>query len=377
MNNNICLNMIVKNESPIIIKTLNNIFKYLLLNTSITYYVICDTGSTDNTIQVITSFFKKKGIAGKIIEEPFVDFGYNRTLALNYCKNETNIDYVFIFDADDYIIGDLVLPTILTKDAYWFKFGKDFTYIRPLLVSNKLQWEFKGVLHEYLNCTNKNIKKSIIKGDYYIESGRTGNRNKNPDKYLSDALILEHAYIKEPSELKNRYAFYCAQSYKDYGNILKAIEYYTIVLNLDNWVQEKYYSAFMLGKLYYTLKNYKLASKFFLKTTQYDSTRIEGIVLACKLYRMSKNYNLVHKLYLLFKNYSYPDLSKLFVITDLYNHQLEFEYSLVAYHLLHFDEGYLNIKKILKELIAPIKIILISIINLQYYKDQFLNDHSW
>jgi len=52
----ICLNMIVKNEAHIIIQTLNNLLKYIPL----TYWVICDTGSTDATRQVIELFLPIK-----------------------------------------------------------------------------------------------------------------------------------------------------------------------------------------------------------------------------------------------------------------------------------------------------------------------------
>ena len=50
----ICLNMIVKNESHIIRETLVNICKYVKLD----YWVISDTGSSDNTIDIIKSIFK-------------------------------------------------------------------------------------------------------------------------------------------------------------------------------------------------------------------------------------------------------------------------------------------------------------------------------
>ena len=46
LNQSICLNMIVKNESEIIVKTL----KLLTDKIKFDYYVICDTGSTDNTV---------------------------------------------------------------------------------------------------------------------------------------------------------------------------------------------------------------------------------------------------------------------------------------------------------------------------------------
>ena len=51
----LCLNMIVKNESHIIEETLENLCQYFSLD----YWVISDTGSTDNTIEIIENFFKK------------------------------------------------------------------------------------------------------------------------------------------------------------------------------------------------------------------------------------------------------------------------------------------------------------------------------
>ena len=52
----ICLNMIVKDESPIIEKTLENILSKI----DIDYWVISDTGSSDNTREIITDFFFKE-----------------------------------------------------------------------------------------------------------------------------------------------------------------------------------------------------------------------------------------------------------------------------------------------------------------------------
>ena len=49
----ICLNMIVKDESQIIVKTLTN----LCVKINFDYWVICDTGSSDNTKELIQEFF--------------------------------------------------------------------------------------------------------------------------------------------------------------------------------------------------------------------------------------------------------------------------------------------------------------------------------
>jgi glycosyltransferase involved in cell wall biosynthesis len=58
----ICLNMIVKEESHIIEETL----KMLCSKITFTYWVICDTGSNDNTCEIITKFFNLAGIPGEL-----------------------------------------------------------------------------------------------------------------------------------------------------------------------------------------------------------------------------------------------------------------------------------------------------------------------
>ena len=58
----ICLNMIVKNESHIIVKTLENLCSYVDFDA----YFISDTGSTDNTMDLIRGFFKERSIPGHI-----------------------------------------------------------------------------------------------------------------------------------------------------------------------------------------------------------------------------------------------------------------------------------------------------------------------
>ena len=57
-NATICLNMIVKNEAHIIENTLEKLCTKIKFD----YWVICDTGSTDDTPKMITAFFEKKGI---------------------------------------------------------------------------------------------------------------------------------------------------------------------------------------------------------------------------------------------------------------------------------------------------------------------------
>jgi glycosyltransferase involved in cell wall biosynthesis len=244
----ICLNMIVKNESKIIRETLQK----LCAKINFDFWVISDTGSTDNTIEVIETFFKEMNIPGEIFQHEWKDFGYNRTQALMSAYEKT--DYVLIFDADDEIVGDFKLPDVLEHDEYLFQFGNHIDkniYGRVLMVNNRKKWLYVGVLHEVIVPYEHQPSRYIISGDYYTVSGRCGDRNtNNPDKYLKDAKILEKAYyecIEKKDTLYNRYAFYCANSYKDHGDFENAIIWYKKRMEYSGWIEEIYISYLEAG----------------------------------------------------------------------------------------------------------------------------------
>jgi len=342
--------MIVKNESHIIIQTLTNI----LLHLKIDYWVISDTGSTDNTKELITEFFKERNIQGFIIEHEWRDFGYNRTKALEVAFFKT--DYLFIFDADDGIFGDLILPQVLNKDQYDLKFGNGygFSYSRPLLINNHKLWEFKGVLHEYLSCKEPNSSHELIDGDYYIESGKTGARSQNPNKYLDDANVLKSAFfVEEPKPdggMSARYAFYCAQSFKDAGVMYykDSIEWYIKCLTLNGWIQEKYYACLEIGELYKCKKDMHNAEKYWCKSVEYDIDRIECIVHLMDYYRNNGMHILVNSLYHRFKNYSHDLRDKLFINMNTYDtYELEYNNSISAFYVNDHESGYKCCKIIL------------------------------
>jgi len=380
LNQTIALNMIVKNEGAIIIETLT----HLLAHIKFDYWVISDTGSTDDTKVKIQTFFDARNIPGKLYQDKWRDFGYNRSLALQYVYNVT--DYVFIFDADDSIqAGNMenLLPPLLTFDKYDFKFGEAFTYLRPLLVNNRKKWCYRGVLHEYLSCLDSSHTSIVLDGNYHIVSGRKGFRSKNPNKYLEDAVILENAYKKEmlfpggDKGLASRYVFYCAQSYKDCNRKEKAIEWYQKVLTHQNWAQEKYYSCLMLQELYKLCGNKEEANKFALKSVEYDGERIDCIASLAQDLRATESHVLVNALYHKFKNYGRYSLeNKLFVQKWLYNHVLEYENSISAYYINDKESGYECCKLILMKRKAEYRMRKSALTNLMFYKEEMVKDEN-
>ena len=244
----ICLNMIVKNESAIIRDTLENIIAHVPLD----YYVISDTGSDDNTADIIKQFFDEKGIQGEIHHDEWVNFAHNRNCALQHAQGKT--DYVLIFDADDRFEGEFVLPEELTCDRYYLRMANSITgsnvYFRVLMFRNDGSFYWRGVLHEFVEQRKKTVVEQKIFGDYYVISGRFGARSNNPQKYFQDAQVLEKAFNSpEDEDLKDRYAFYTAQSYRDADMPEKAIEWYAKRANLGGWYEEVYYSLLQIALL--------------------------------------------------------------------------------------------------------------------------------
>lgn len=371
----ICLNMIVKNESQVICETLNNLCSYI----NFSYWVICDTGSTDNTKELIKDFFKEKNIKGELVEHVWKDFGHNRSEALKSAYNKT--DLIFIFDADDKIVGNLVLPNIYHCDKYLFKFGNDFVYTRPLLFNNRKRWRFEGVLHEYLTNIDEVFGESTIEGDYYLISGKTGHRSQNPNKYIEDAKILKKAHYDELEKnyaLSCRYAFYCAQSYKDSGPkyIDNSIKWYKKCLDFNMWQQEKFYSSFTIGDLYMLKNDPENALKYWYKSIEYDPERIEGIVNAANYLRNNGQNLLVNALYHKFKNYNKKLQNKLFLLQYLYDDLLEYNSSISSYYVHDKEIGYDCCKKIIINNILKYDFLKLTINNFIFYIDLLENDND-
>ena len=366
----ICLNMIVKNESHIIKSTLEMLSKY------IDYWIICDTGSTDNTIQIIKDYFIEKGIDGELYQDEWEDFGTNRTKALKRAYNKC--DYIWVFDADDLIVGDIIFPEIMDGDQYYIKFGKEFTYVRGQIFKSNLKWVYRGVLHEFPECKDKkNIVVKHLGGDYYVESRRLGDRNKNnPDKYLKDAQVLIKGLEKD-HDLKGRYYFYIGRSYFDYNDFNNAIYWYKKRVQEGGWIEEVFYSNLQIGVCMERL-NYsdEEITKQYLLAYNNLQDRIEPVYNLGKFFsnkyfnskKMSEKNNSEQteeylsksKEYLL-KSMKYFEIGKnmkintkycLFIYYDLYEWKNNYELSKVYLELGEYDK----VNKICKELLNNIEL---------------------
>jgi glycosyltransferase involved in cell wall biosynthesis len=322
----ICLNMIVKNESKVITRCLAS------LKPIIDYWVILDTGSTDDTKKIIQDFMKDK--PGELHEDAFVNFEYSRNKALDFAKNKG--DYVLFIDADEVldIPKDFNMPQ-LDKDFYHII--TDFNgmdYARVQLIKNDLNWRWVGVLHEAVTCPQA-ITSAIIPAVRNVV--RTdGARSTDPQKFQKDAKLLENALKEEPTN--TRYTFYLAQSYRDAGDFEKSIEWYQKRIDMGGWDQEIFWSMLQIARMRQALNQ---PPETFLpgyyKAFNYRSTRAEPIYQLANYYRLKEDYA---SGYLMASIGSRIPVSKdlLFVERWMYDYGIPLEQSICAYWIGKYDE---------------------------------------
>jgi len=322
--------MIVKNESHVIVDTLKKLLNKIRLDC----WVICDTGSTDITKQCIRTFFQDRGISGELIDSEWKDFAHNRTVALQSAFGKT--DYVLMWDADDEIVGNFVLPTPLDVDWYAFQFGTTSTFIRPQLFKNSLRWRYKSVLHEYAECVDKAQPMKLVTGAYHCVSGRSGFRNLDPNKYLHDARILEKAYyeaLETKDPLYTRYAFYAARSYINCKHYELALEFCKKVLSHDNWSEEKYCACIDAYSVYKALGKEDEGLHFLVKAHTFNTKRVEAILKLIVYYACCGEPEIAYNYYKWIQNYyeqEYgPEKGKDWLFVNRVDHEFMLPYYMI------------------------------------------------
>lgn len=327
-NKTICLNMIVKNESAVIRRSIGSV------KHKIDYWVIVDTGSTDGTQQIIQEFLQD--IPGELHERPWVNIEKSRNEALDLARNKC--DYILVIDADE--------EWVFAKDFQKKNLNKDFYVVlsrdqnidlhRISLINSKLRWKWKGIIHEELQCEGP-ISGGLLEGITNHGWRRDGHQNTDPKRYYKDAAALEKALEEDPTNA--RYIFFLAQSYGAAKELHLALTYYKKRAEMGGFEPEIFWSLFSVGCLQEDLHmDEELAIQSYCKAFEFDSTRAEPLHHLAKLYQKKENHALA---YILAKfALSLPQPKALhYVLRAVYDYSLLFTYACSAHCIRQFEEA--------------------------------------
>ena len=231
--------MIVKNAGNILRVCLQNNKKY------IDYWTIVDTGSTDNTCNIIKE--ELKDVPGQLHYCDFIDFSQARNRSLDLSSKSCK--YTIILDDSYFIKGGNTLRNLLittNKDCLSIKIGKYngncFTndYYSKRIIKSSCNFKYKYRVHEDIDTYDvEHIKeKDIFIDDLEYKSHTTRSFN----RYNRDIEMLLLDLQDYPDDAKTIY--YLAVTYYNLEKYDKSLKYYNKLSSLDILHPEYIFSSF-------------------------------------------------------------------------------------------------------------------------------------
>lgn len=275
----IWLNFIMKDESKVLLRMLSSV------NHIIDGCVCVDTGSTDDSKQIVKQFFEQQGKPCEIYDHPFINFSDARNLALS--KLEGKDGYCFWIDCDEQLIlnTDVVLDVnLLKKDLkndihnIIVNLGEvSFARRNFFNLSKKFTWV--GVVHESISFDSSYSIGNIKNAKIHVNTDGNSWSEGREKKYLKHAEL----FLKEVQHTDNpnpRDVFYLAQSYKDAKEYELAVEWYRKRVSMkEGFYEERYYSQFMIGFCYQNMNKPNNETFFeYMKCSELDTLRAEHIL---------------------------------------------------------------------------------------------------
>lgn len=274
------LTMIVKNGASAIKETL------IAIRDHIDYYTILDTGSTDNTIQIIKEVMGDR--PGVIYEEPFVGFDVSRNRCLELHGTKTK--WITMLD-DTYILSDIpnlkkqftnsgnydsFALNIVTKNSY-----EESIYSSIRVWRTDMGIKYKYRIHEIPVCKKTKLLDSKI--CYITDNVDTKMRLRSERRREYDIKMLMLHYKEDPKD--ERILSYLGKYFMNENEYEKSMFYFQKVLeNVKDTTA--YESALFSAKVCIEYKNSKLEEilKYLFMALKINPNRAETYYYAAIAY---------------------------------------------------------------------------------------------
>lgn len=326
----IVLNMIVKNESAVIGRCLEAVLPF------VDGYVVCDTGSTDATVELVERAGTRCGVPGRVARHRWQDFGHNRTEAAAEARAWVEGQgwplgdaYLLFLDAD-MVLG--ARPgfdrTTLREPSYQIaqqNGGLQYYNLRLARLSH--EWRSVGVTHEYWEAHPGAPPPERLDALWIDDLGDGGSK---ADKFERDIRFLEQALRDEPGN--PRTLFYLAQSYYDVGRWADAQAMYQRRWQAGGWEEERWYARFREGECALRMGDHDRGAGVLLQAFQERPARAEPLHALARHYRERGQSELAMMAALRGLEVRYPSADVLFVAKTVYDWELWEEVMLSAFY---------------------------------------------
>ncbi len=271
----IALTMVVKNEEATVERWINS-WKDI-----VDYYLIIDTGSSDNTLELMTDLLKD--YPGRIYQDEWVSHGVNRNKAYNILYEMDNIDYILMIDADETLEVKkgwreeiLDLPN---NDNFHILMNNRIYIPRLYLNKSHLRWNTKWRWHAGFGSSKPIHNKShkLTKMSFHHHQDSSTWREGITKKYFSHAIdsIEDAQKLDEPY---NRLQYYTGVAFYDAQEYELACKTFEKRIGMGGWQEEIYYSMLYIARILNAPSSY-------IRAIEHSPNRGEAIIELITLYR--------------------------------------------------------------------------------------------
>lgn len=262
-------------------------------------YTILDTGSTDNTVQVLKEVLKNK--KGKIYEEPFINFRDSRNRCLDLAGK--NCKFIIMLD-DTYILQNNLRGFLQTVrgDQFSDSFSlyiksDDVEYGSNRIIKSESGLRYIYKMHEVITPENNmNVIIPLHHGHIFdYRSDYMEERTMTRKEY--DLKILYEMVDDDPDD--SRAYYYLGQTYnllhnheKAFENFLKRVEH-----PHEGFIQEKIDACFESARIanFYLNKPWKECEQLYLRAYEMDKSRPDSLYFVGIHYYLDKEFEIAYQ----------------------------------------------------------------------------------
>ena len=369
----IALLLMCKNETKRIHVTLNSVVGH------VDSLVAYDTGSTDNTLDILKEFSEKHKIPLRLKEGVFENFAVSRNVSLNFADTFDDIDYLLMMDVNDELRGGNELRAFakeyMNKSETgflvcqeWYS-GSYSKYFNMRFIKARTGWRYMGRVHEWLKNILKNEEDQrldvIRVGDKVVLfQDRTLDDDKTGKRFYRDKELLLEDHHEDPTE--PRTVFYLAQTCSCLNQHEEAYYYFKLRTTMIGFYEERFQASQRCGELTQLMgHDWSESMGWYMKAYELIP-RAEPMIKIAEYYKDRKQW----KLAFIFGNLAccltYPSSCVLFVDKLAYDYYRWHLMGIIGWYSENFIEGKsacLNALKFSPNSESNIK-------NLKFYEDR-------
>ena len=275
----------VKNESRIIERLMESV------RGKVDAIVICDTGSTDDTVKKGLTWLKANDVSGTVFTYPFKNFGVSRTQSFVQCQEwvakvgwDPVTTWALLLD------GDMMLSDPINREGLAAlgpeqagvslkQSAGSLVYSNMRVIRCSEPWVCKGATHEAWTCP-PNKHTTLFDSPVLIDHGDGGCKS---DKYERDVRLLKEDLAEMPNDARTH--FYLGQTYLCMHDWPNAIATLKRRIEIGGWDEEVYIARLYLGECYENSGDIPNALHTYMTAWQARKHRTEAAMRLVSFYR--------------------------------------------------------------------------------------------